>query len=73
MSIFNELKEVHKSEYVSRKQLWDLTGGIIHPQNIANLDCKGRGIKNAIIIGHKKLYPIDSVIEWLEENSKLIR
>ena len=73
MSVFNELKEKCKSEYVNRKQLWDLTGGIIHPRTVANLDSKGKGIKNAIIVGHKKLYPIDGVIEWLETNSKVIR
>ena len=67
MSVFNELKERYKSEYVNRKQLWDLTGGIIHPKTIANLDFKGKGIKNAVIIGRKRLYPINDVIGRVSE------
>jgi phage terminase Nu1 subunit (DNA packaging protein) len=73
MSVFEELREKCKSEYVTRKQLWDLTGGIIHPRTMANLDSKGKGIENAVIIGHKKVYPIDSVVKWLRENSRLVK
>jgi phage terminase Nu1 subunit (DNA packaging protein) len=72
MSVFNKLKEKCKSEYVNRKQLWDLTGGIIHPKTMAKFDQQGTGIKNAVIIGHKKVYPIDEVIEWLRAHSRLV-
>jgi hypothetical protein len=72
MDAFDKLKEKCRKEYVSRKELWNLTGGIIHPRNMAKLDLKSRGIPNSITIAHKRMYPIDSVIEWLRANSKLI-
>ncbi len=73
MNVFNRLKEKCKSPYVSRKQLWDLTGGIVNPKTIAHLDQKGDGIKNAIIVGRKTVYLIDEVIEWLKYRSKMIK
>jgi hypothetical protein len=47
-------------------------GGIIHPRTIEKLDNKGEGIPNSIIIAHKRMYPIDSVIEWLRTKSRVI-
>ncbi|GHU18134.1 hypothetical protein FACS189472_06020 [Alphaproteobacteria bacterium] len=73
MSVFDRLKDKCKKQYVTRKELWNLTGGIIHPKTIAKLDCQGKGIKNAIMLGHKTVYPIDSIIEWLSSHSRLIR
>ncbi len=72
MDVFNRLKEKWSPPYVSRKQLWDLTGGIINPKTISHFDQIGDGIKNAIIVGRKTVYPIDDVIEWLRSRSKII-
>jgi hypothetical protein len=72
MDAFDKLKEICKKQYVSRKDLWNLTGGIIHPRTIEKLDNNGTGIPNSIIIAHKRMYPIDSVIEWLRTKSTLI-
>jgi hypothetical protein len=72
MDAFDKIKEKCQKVYVSRKELWNLTGGIIHPRNAAKFDNKGIGIPNSIMICHKRMYPIDSVIEWLRINSRLI-
>jgi phage terminase Nu1 subunit (DNA packaging protein) len=72
MDAFDKIKEKCRKQYVSRKELWDLTGGIIKPRTVTDLDHKGIGIPNSVIIGHKRVYPIDEVIEWLRANSRLI-
>jgi hypothetical protein len=72
MDAFDKLKEICKKQYVSRKELWDLTGGIIHPRTMEKLDRSGAGIPDSIIIAHKRMYQIDRVIEWLRGNSRLI-
>ncbi|MDR2067498.1 MAG: hypothetical protein LBP41_00730 [Holosporaceae bacterium] len=72
MDAFDKLKETCKKQYVSRKDLWNLTGGILHPRNMAKLDNNGIGIPNSVIIAHKRMYPVDSVIEWLRTKSRLI-
>jgi hypothetical protein len=72
MDAFDKLKETCKKQYVSRKELWDLTGGIINPRTIEKLDNKGEGIPNSIRIANKRMYPIDSVVEWLRTNSRVI-
>jgi phage terminase Nu1 subunit (DNA packaging protein) len=71
--MFEKLKEKCKTEYVSRKQLWDLTGGILGVAVITKFDSLGCGIKNRKIIGSRTMYPIESVIEWLEENTECIK
>lgn len=73
MNMFNKLKEKCKTEYVSRKQLWDLTGGILKSSVIAKFDSLGCGINDREIIGKKTMYPIDSVISWLETNTERIK
>ncbi|MDR2794472.1 MAG: hypothetical protein LBB12_01700 [Holosporaceae bacterium] len=72
MDAFDKLRETCKKQYISRKDLWNLTGGIIHPRTMAIFDQKGIGISNSIMIAHKRMYPIDSVIEWLRTKSTLI-
>jgi hypothetical protein len=70
MSAFDELREKCQKQYVTRKELWNLTGGIIHPRNMARFDREETGIRNSVIIGHKRVYPIDDVTEWLKTNSR---
>lgn len=56
-----------KSPFVTRDQLYDLTGGMIHPKTIRNLDAIGEGIKGKFAIGKRKVaYPVENVIAWLE-------
>ena len=73
MSMFSKLKEKCKSEYVSRSQLWDLTGGILKASVIAQFDSLGCGINDRKIIGNRTMYPIDSLISWLDENTERIK
>ena len=70
-SIFDELKNYCPSGFVCRKDIYKLTGGLIHSGTMANLDSRGIGIKNKTIIGKKVVYQINDVIEWLNANAKL--
>ena len=70
MSIFSELKKDWNRDFVFRKEIGKLTGGLISPATMANLDSSGKGIKNEKI-GNKVIYNINDVITWLEENTVL--
>ncbi|HPR51264.1 MAG TPA: hypothetical protein PLU81_05715 [Deltaproteobacteria bacterium] len=54
------------SAYVAREKLSEFTGGILNPRSVANLDAQGKGIPGRIRIGRKCVYPVNSVIEYLE-------
>ena len=72
MSIFSKLKKYCPSEFVFREDISKITGGILNPHTMAQLDSHGIGIKNRKVIGRKVAYKIDDVIQWLEENTELI-
>lgn len=70
MNIFEELKSFCKYEYVTRQDIYKITGGAISPATIAKLDSLGVGIQGAYV-GRKKIYHIDNVITWLNEYADL--
>lgn len=72
MSIFSELEKYCPSKFVFREDISKITGGILNPHTMAQLDSQGGGIKNREIIGRKVAYKITDVIQWLEENTELI-
>jgi phage terminase Nu1 subunit (DNA packaging protein) len=71
--MFEKIKDKHKSPYIKRSQLYDLTGGIITAKTMAAFDCEGRGIKERIIVGKETAYSTDAVIKWLENNTERIK
>jgi hypothetical protein len=71
--MFKKLKDKCTKGYVFRKDLWNFTGGIIKNKTMATFDSQGRGIEEKYIVGNKTVYPIDSVIAWLENNTKRIK
>lgn len=66
------LKESWPSPYVTREKITEFSGGILHPRSIANLDSLGLGPKGRIRVGRKIAYPIDELIQWMEERSEAI-
>ena len=71
-TIFEELRNYCPSGFVARKDIYKLTGGLINPGTIANLDSKGIGIPNKSKIGKQVVYQIDDVISWLDKNTKIL-
>lgn len=66
------LAEKWPSAFVARQEICKLTGGIINPKYLANLDSKGLGPKGRLRIGRKIVYPVSSIIEWLESRASVI-
>lgn len=53
---------------VKRNDLGKLTGGLLNPKTIRNLDSQGVGIKGKFLIGPRIVaYPTDSVIDFIAE------
>jgi phage terminase Nu1 subunit (DNA packaging protein) len=73
MSMFEKIKDKHKTPYIKRSQLHDLTGCIITAKTMAALDCRGQGIKERIVIGRETAYSVDALIEWLENNTERVK
>jgi hypothetical protein len=71
--MFEKLKNKCKKDYVSRKELWDLTGGIIKGTTMTRLDSLNLGIDERHVIGGKTVYPIDALIKWLKNNTKRVK
>jgi hypothetical protein len=67
------MAEKWPSSYVARKKISELTGGIISPKYLANLDCAGKGPSKRIRIGGQIAYEIHALIEWLSSRSKTVR
>lgn len=49
----------------SRKQVAQLSGGLVGPSTLANKYCQGLGINGRIIIGKRTVYPKIEVIRYL--------
>ena len=50
---------------VNRKQVAELSGGLVAVGSLANADCEGTGIAGRRIIGKRVCYPRENVIAWL--------
>lgn len=49
----------------ARSEVGRLTGGIIQPGTMANLDCLGKGPAGRFLIGGKICYERELFIDWL--------
>ena len=67
---FDNLADKWPSAWVERNQLWDFSGGLIHPHTIRNYDSRGCGIENKTKIGRKVAYPVVDVINFLNKKVK---
>ena len=66
------LAEKWPSGIVARERVGDFSGGLLNPRTLANLDSQGLGPKKRIRFGKKIAYPVDSLIEWMQERAKII-
>ena len=60
------------SSVVARNQVDKLTGGLITPNYLANLDSQGLGPTGRFKCGGKIAYPVESLIEWLNERTEVL-
>jgi hypothetical protein len=54
------------SVLVARAEMGAFSGGAVSSGYTANLDAIGEGPEDGFYIGRKKVYPVPSVIRWLE-------
>lgn len=65
------LAEKWPSSVVARTVINQFTGGAIEPRYMANLDSEGKGPEGSFRIKRKVVYPVSSLIKWLEERSEM--
>jgi hypothetical protein len=65
----NELRtmvEKWPSSVVARNEIKSFTGGAFTGKTLANFDSQGTGPEGRFKMGRQTVYPIDSLIVWLE-------
>jgi hypothetical protein len=65
----NELKNKWPSSIVARTDVKQFSGGALCPGTLANEDSRGTGPKGAFKIGKKKVYPVDSLIDYMAKHA----
>ncbi|MBN2845049.1 MAG: hypothetical protein JXQ25_03565 [Deltaproteobacteria bacterium] len=71
-TIFEEMKERWPSAVIARTEIEKFTGGALSEKYLSNLDSLGRGPSGRFYMGRRVMYPIDSLLSWLEGRSKKI-
>ena len=66
----SDLADKWPSNYVARPEVGKLTGGILNSRYLANLDSRNEGPPGRIRVGGKIVYPVSSLITWLESRVK---
>ncbi|MGA2466421.1 MAG: hypothetical protein ABSH06_18985 [Thermodesulfobacteriota bacterium] len=67
---FKSFKERWASPIVAREEIRNFTGGAINEKYMANLDSQKQGPDERFHMGRKVVYPVDSLIRWLEKRSE---
>jgi hypothetical protein len=65
ISVLRSVAERWPSTFVVRNSIREFTGGLYSPGYLANCDSKGIGPEGAFLIGRQKVYPVDSLCNWL--------
>lgn len=55
-----------------QKQLDKFSGGLLNARSLANSDSLGTGPKNRVKFGRKVAYPVDSLIEWMQDKMEAV-
>ncbi len=66
---FREMADRWPSSIVARKKIGEFTGGAVDPRTMANLDSLGEGVMDRFRIGRQVVYPVSSLLEFLEAKS----
>jgi len=69
MGIFTSLKDKWSSSFVTRDQVAEFSGGILHPRTMANKDSLKLGPKGRVRMGRTIAYPVDELISWMESRT----
>ncbi|MDR1365761.1 MAG: hypothetical protein LBJ03_01565 [Holosporales bacterium] len=64
---FKDLFKDWKSEWITRDELFKVTGGMLRATTLRTYDSQGKGIKGKESIGPKQVaYPVKEVIAYME-------
>lgn len=70
--IFDELKKYWSNDYVTRKDLKKITGGLLCGRTMEKLDHAEKGIRARVIVAGRTVYHIDDLIAWLKANVRFV-
>jgi len=71
MSVFEKLAKSWGSPLVARSEVSSMTGGVLHPRTMANLDAKGEG-PGKLIVGGRVCYDVDKLVDWMEKRTLVV-
>lgn len=72
-SFWQDMAERWPSSGVARTEVERFSGGAIKEKYLANLDSQGQGPTGRIRVGRKIVYPVASLVQWLENRSQTVK
>jgi len=63
--IFDQIRDQWPSPVVASAKVEIMTGGIVSGKTFANMRCKGEPVPESTLVGRRRVYIVESVIEWL--------
>lgn len=65
------LKAKWPSGIVARTEVKGFSGGVLNSGTMANEDSRGTGPEGAFMIGRKKVYTVDGLIDWMVKRASV--
>lgn len=68
--IFQEMADRWPSNVVAQSKVSTLTGGVLSGKSLANMRSKGEDVPESVLIGHRRAYVVDSLVDWLRQRTQ---
>ena len=68
--IFKKMVEKWPSAVVATSEVRKFSGGAVSGKSLANQRCLGQPVPESFLIGSKRVYPVESLAEWLRGRSQ---
>ena len=69
----SDLAENWPAPIVARDKVERFSGGVMTSKYLANLDSRGLGPPGRFYLGRKCVYPVASLVEWLEARAETVK
>ncbi|MBN2646129.1 MAG: hypothetical protein JXR59_11735 [Desulfuromonadaceae bacterium] len=68
--IFQDMADRWPSNVVAQSKVSTLTGGVLSGKTLANMKSKGEDVPESVLIGSRRAYVVDSLVDWLRDRTQ---
>jgi hypothetical protein len=62
---FQSLADKWGSPWVARRELYNFSGGILHPKTVRKFDSEKTGPRGRVTLGRVVAYPVQELVDWM--------